>query len=122
MACAMHVPFMCHQGASNVETTVVEQEGYTLAELRWRLHQIRGKRVPIRTLYNWLSELNIKPDSNGFYSDEQLALLKQLILFLRRQKSIAAFKSSIGMEGSTNDQQQWKERPKGPNEPIRITF
>lgn len=98
IAGAMQRPMNGNEATRNPVTTVIEAQGYTLAELRWRLHQVRGKRVPERTLRNWLTELRIKPDSTGFYSEEDLLILRRLVLFLRRRPSIAAFKTLLSEE------------------------
>ena len=83
-------------------TQVLEAQWYSLIELRWQLSQVRGKRVPERTLRWWLQELCIEPNDCGMYSLSDLQVLTRLVLFLKRCRSIAKFKTLLLQEMSTH--------------------
>ncbi len=79
-------------------TQVLEAQGYSLVELRWQLSRVRGKRVPERTLRWWLQELCIEPNDYGMYAPSDLQVLTRLVLFLKRCRSIAKFKTLLLQE------------------------
>jgi len=70
-------------------TQVIQANGHTLQELAWRLSTVRRKRVPIRTLRWWIEQLHIEPNAYGLYDDGDLAVLINLVLFLKRCRSLA---------------------------------
>lgn len=76
----------------------IETQWYSLPELRWQLSRVRGKRVPERTLRWWLQELCIEPNEVGMYSITDLQILARLVLFLKRCRSLAKFKTLLIQE------------------------
>lgn len=81
---------------------VLQPPGYSLKELAWRLSRVRGKRVPDRTLRWWLEQLHIEPNEYGLYEDNDLAVLISLVLFLKRCRSLAKFKTLLIQEIATH--------------------
>ena len=79
-------------------TQFIETQSYSLAELRWHLSRVRGKRVPERTLRWWLQELCIESNEFGMYFTDDLQVLTRLILFLKRCRSINKFKQVLLQE------------------------
>ncbi len=77
---------------------VLETQGYSLTDLRWQLSRGRGRKVPERTLRWWLQELCIEPNEFGLYAVTDLQVLTRLVLFLRRCRSIAKFKTLLIQE------------------------
>ena len=69
----------------------------TFEDLRQELERIRGT-MPSRTLYHWLSRMDIIPNSEGFYTLEDLELLKRLHRFLKRVPNIDKFRRIIQQE------------------------
>ncbi len=82
--------------------TVIESQWYSLTELRWQLSRVRGKKVPERTLRWWLQELCIEPNDCGLYSLADLEVLTRLVLFLKRCRSLAKFKTLLIQEIATH--------------------
>jgi hypothetical protein len=76
----------------------IETEGYTFRELAASLSYYRGRRVPRRTLTNWLSSLGIEPDEIGLYSHQDHTILARLALWLNRGKTIQSFAQIISKE------------------------
>ena len=58
--------------------------GFSFQDLQSQLSLIRGRRIPDRTLYFWLSRVGIERDEDGYYSDEDLEILKALAQWLKR--------------------------------------
>ena len=83
-------------------TWTLEAQWYSLAELRWQLSRVRGKRVPERTLRWWLQELCIEPNEYGLYAVSDLQVLTRLVLFLKRCRSLAKFKTLLLQELETH--------------------
>lgn len=81
--------------ARNNTAQAIEGDIYTLSELRWELARVRGKRLPERTLRFWIESLCIHPNDSGLYSFEDLLILKRLVLFLRRKRSISSFRKLL---------------------------
>jgi hypothetical protein len=81
---------------------VLQPPGYSLKELAWRLSRVRGRRVPDRTLRWWLEQLHIEPNKYGLYEDNDLVVLTSLVLFLKRCRSIAKFKTLLIQEIATH--------------------
>jgi hypothetical protein len=81
---------------------VIQAHGHTLQELAWRLSTVRRKRVPIRTLRWWIEQLHIEPNEYGLYDDSDLAVLISLVLFLKRCRSLAKFKTLLLQELETH--------------------
>lgn len=81
---------------------VIQANGHTLQELAWRLSTVRRKRVPIRTLRWWIEQLHMEPNEYGLYDDSDLAVLISLVLFLKRCRSIAKFKTLLLQEIETH--------------------
>jgi len=81
---------------------VIQAHGHTLQELAWRLSTVRRKRVPIRTLRWWIEQLHIEPNAYGLYDDSDLAVLISLVLFLKRCRSLAKFKTLLLQELETH--------------------
>ncbi|PSB24065.1 hypothetical protein [Stenomitos frigidus] len=81
---------------------VIQANGHTLQELAWRLSTVRRKRVPIRTLRWWIEQLHMEPNEYGLYDDSDLALLISLVLFLKRCRSVAKFKTLLLQELETH--------------------
>ncbi len=77
---------------------VLEAQWYSLTELRWQLSRVRGRKVPERTLRWWLQELCIEPNEYGMYAIADLHVLTRLVLFLKRCRSIAKFKTLLIQE------------------------
>ena len=77
---------------------VIETQSYSLAELRWQLSRVRGKRVPARTLRWWLQELCIESNEFGMYAVDDLKVLTRLVLFLKRCRSLKKFKQLLIQE------------------------
>ena len=71
--------------------TVEIHAGYTFEELRQELDRVRDGGMPKSTLYNWLAKLKIAPGISGFYSDDDLEILKDLNRFLTRCPNINKF-------------------------------
>lgn len=72
-----------------------QPNGHTLKELAWRLSRVRKKSVPDRTLRWWIEQLRIEASDYGLYDDSDLEILTSLVLFLRRCRSIAKFKTLL---------------------------
>lgn len=81
---------------------VIQANGHTLQELAWRLSTVRRKKVPLRTLRWWMEQIHIEPNDYGLYDDSDLAVLISLVLFLKRCRSIAKFKTLLLQEMSTH--------------------
>lgn len=81
---------------------VIQANGHTLQELAWRLSTVRRKRVPIRTLRWWIEQLHMEPNEYGLYDDSDLAVLISLVLFLKRCRSLAKFKTLLLQELETH--------------------
>jgi hypothetical protein len=81
---------------------VIQAHGHTLQELAWRLSTVRRKRVPIRTLRWWIEQLHMEPNEYGLYDDSDLAVLISLVLFLKRCRSLAKFKTLLLQELETH--------------------
>ncbi len=81
---------------------VIQAHGHTLQELAWRLSTVRRKRVPIRTLRWWIEQLHMEPNEYGLYDDSDLAVLISLVLFLKRCRSVAKFKTLLLQELETH--------------------
>ncbi len=70
---------------------VLPQGLYTSRELRLTLARYRQRNVPERTLRWWRNQLGIGPTSDGFYTEEDLSILIQLIRCLRRGGTVNQF-------------------------------
>lgn len=81
----------------------IETEGFTFRELAASLSYYRGKRVPRRTLNNWLFSLGIEPDEIGLYSKQDHTILARLSLWLNRGRTIQSFAQIIAKELQNND-------------------
>ena len=81
---------------------VIQANGHSLQELAWRLSTVRRKRVPIRTLRWWIEQLHMEPNEYGLYDDSDLAVLISLVLFLKRCRSLAKFKTLLLQELETH--------------------
>jgi len=81
---------------------VIQANGHSLQELAWRLSTVRRKRVPIRTLRWWIEQLHMEPNAYGLYDDSDLAVLISLVLFLKRCRSLAKFKTLLLQELETH--------------------
>jgi len=81
---------------------VIQANGHSLQELAWRLSTVRRKRVPIRTLRWWIEQLHMEPNDYGLYDDSDLAILISLVLFLKRCRSLAKFKTLLLQELETH--------------------
>lgn len=79
---------------------VIQANGHSLQELAWRLSTVRRRKVPIRTLRWWIEQLHIEPNEYGLYDDSDLAVLISLVLFLKRCRSLAKFKTLLLQEMS----------------------
>lgn len=66
-------------------------------DLRKELERIRGA-MPPSTLYHQLNKLDIVPTADGFYTVEDLEVLKRLHRFLKRVPNINKFRRIIQME------------------------
>ncbi len=77
---------------------VLQPTGYSLQELAWRLSRVRGRKVPDRTLRWWMEQLHIEPNDHGLYDESDLAVLTSLVLFLKRCRSLAKFKTLLLQE------------------------
>lgn len=72
------------------------QPGYTSSELRWRLAKVRGRKLPYRTLKYWIDQLGMTPDPDtGLYTEDDLNLLRRLVLALKRKMTIKQFMYSV---------------------------
>jgi hypothetical protein len=80
----------------------IETQGYTFRELAASLSYYRGKRVPRRTLDNWITQLGIEPDEFGLYSKQEHTTLARLALWLNRGKTIQSFAQIIQKELQRN--------------------
>ena len=58
--------------------------------------------MPIRTLRWWIEQLHIEPNEYGLYDDSDLAVLISLVLFLKRCRSLAKFKTLLLQELETH--------------------
>lgn len=81
---------------------VLQSPGHSLKELAWRLSRVRGRKVPDRTLRWWIEQLHIEPNEYGLYDDSDLAVLISLVLFLKRCRSVAKFKTLLIQELETH--------------------
>lgn len=81
---------------------VLQPSGHTLKELAWRLSRVRKKRVPDRTLRWWIEQCCIEPDEYGLYSDSDLEVLTNLVIFLGRCRSIEKFRQLLIKELESN--------------------
>ena len=88
--------------AETLSVEALQPKGHTRAELAWRLSIVRGKRVPEPTLTRWLTELGIVTNDFGLYDDEDLKVLKSLVLFLKRCRSLDKFKQLLIKELEKN--------------------
>ncbi|WP_219904147.1 hypothetical protein [Stenomitos frigidus] len=50
----------------------------------------------------WIEQLHIEPNAYGLYDDSDLAVLIRLVLFLKRCRSIAKFKTLLIQELETH--------------------
>jgi len=66
-------------------------------DLRQELERVRGT-MPKRTLYHWIAKLGIIPAISGYYTPEDLEILKRLNRFLQRTPSIEKFKQALVQE------------------------
>lgn len=87
---------------------LIEQEGYTKAEIRWMVARYRGSKLPARTLDHWLCQLSafdvvVKPNSLGLYDHDCLKLLTRLAFWLQRRQTIAQFAQIIKQEYQNAD-------------------
>lgn len=64
---------------------------YTARELRLILSRYRQRSVPERTLRWWRNQIGIRPTSEGFYTQEDLAILIQLVRWLGRGGTVNQF-------------------------------
>ena len=64
---------------------------YTFEELQSELARVRDGGMPKSTLYNWIKRLKILPNESGYYTQDDLDILKDLNRFLKRCPSIAKF-------------------------------
>lgn len=71
--------------------TVQYLTAYTFEELQAELARVRKGGMPPSTLYNWLRRLNITPDIDGAYTEQDLTTLKDLSKFLVKCPSIDKF-------------------------------
>jgi len=81
---------------------VLQPPGHSLKELAWRLSRVRGRKVPDRTLRWWIEQLHMEPNAYGLYDDSDLAVLISLVLFLKRCRSLAKFKTLLIQELETH--------------------
>ncbi|UBF30769.1 helix-turn-helix domain-containing protein (plasmid) [Kovacikia minuta CCNUW1] len=70
---------------------VLPQGLYTARELRLTLARYRQRNVPDRTLRWWRNQLGIEPTSEGFYTEQDLAILIQLVRWLGRGGTVKQF-------------------------------
>lgn len=82
---------------SNAMQTIEVLPRLTFEDLRKELEQIRGT-MPKRTLYHWLNRLDIIPTTEGYYTPDDLEILKQLNRFLRRVPNINKFRQALMKE------------------------
>jgi hypothetical protein len=80
----------------------IETEGYTFRELAASLSYYRGRRVPRRTLNNWITQLGIEPDEFGLYAKQDHTILARLTLWLNRGRTIQSFAQIIQKELQRN--------------------
>jgi len=95
---ALHCKAMQCIGSA-MQTVIVIQE-LSFESLRQELERERGA-MPSRTLYSWISKMGIIRNSEGFYTSEDLELLKRLYRFLKRVPSINKFRKVIYQEQNT---------------------
>jgi hypothetical protein len=74
--------------------TVQTTRLYSFEDLRGELSRVRPKGMPKSTLYNWLRELKLIPNSNGYYEQDDLDVLTKMSQFLTRCPSIEKFKQA----------------------------
>jgi hypothetical protein len=86
LAHATAVQRLCNGGATTVQPApaIAELSGFSFDQLRGELAADRGKPVPRRTLYHWMSACGIERDANGLYELEDLQALKSLVAWLKR--------------------------------------
>jgi hypothetical protein len=94
--------------SKTIDTQALQPQGHTRSEMRWRLSRVRGGKVPAPTLNRWLKDLAIEPNDYGLYDDRDLQILTSLVLFLKRCRNIAKFKTLLIKEIS-NDATQSRE-------------
>jgi len=79
-----------------MQTVIVIQE-LSFEDLRQGLERERGA-MPSRTLYSWIGKMGIIQNSYGFYTSEDLEILKRLSHFLKRVPNINKFRKVIHQE------------------------
>ncbi len=71
--------------------TIEIKTRYTFEDLQRELARIRDRGMPRSTLYYWLEKLRILPGLDGYYTEDDLDVLKDLNRFLKRCPSIKKF-------------------------------
>lgn len=77
---------------------------YLAKDLRAKLEQTRGCPVPVATLKYWRRQLGIAPDANRLYSQDELDLLRGMIIHLKSGGTIEQYRRLKLMELSNDDQ------------------
>lgn len=68
---------------------------YTTRDLRVILARHRKRRVPLRTLYWWFNQIGMRPTDSGVYLESDLNILVQLVAWLGRGGTVAAFAKQL---------------------------
>lgn len=76
---------------------------YLASDLQSKLEKTRGSPVPISTLKHWRSRLGITPDRNRLYTQDELDLLRGLVLHLKTGGTIEQYRRIKIMEMKTDD-------------------
>jgi DNA-binding transcriptional MerR regulator len=77
---------------------------YLASDLQSKLEQTRGSPVPISTLKYWRQRLGITPDCNRLYTQEELDLLRGLVLHLKTGGTIEQYRRLKIMEIENGNQ------------------
>ncbi|MFM2432962.1 MAG: hypothetical protein RLZZ511_4176 [Cyanobacteriota bacterium] len=77
---------------------------YLARDLQAKLEQTRGSPVPTATLKYWRRQLGITPDLNRLYTQDELELLRGLILHLKAGGSIEQYRRIKLMELTDGNQ------------------
>ena len=65
---------------------------YTSDDLRIKLEDIRGKPVPLATLKSWRRRLGITPDANRLYTQDDLNILRGMLIHIARGGTIEQYR------------------------------
>jgi|GEM_PF-833369 len=94
--------FYAMKTTQTMTAEVIESNWYTFRELQLELARHRGKEVPDRTLQWWTQQLCISTNAYSFYEPQDLRLLVRLVYWLKRNRSLAKFKTLLIQELETH--------------------